>query len=83
MTAEAPARHRHRRGGTAGGVVAGLLFVLPSLVILITLSWIYLAFGHLAVVAGIFYGVKPAVTAIVFQATHRIGARTLHQYMRT
>ncbi|MBU3667659.1 MAG: chromate efflux transporter [Rhodocyclaceae bacterium] len=61
-----------------GGVVAGLLFVLPSLVILITLSWIYLAFGHLAVVAGIFYGVKPAVTAIVFQATHRIGARTLH-----
>ncbi|MBU3657572.1 MAG: chromate efflux transporter [Rhodocyclaceae bacterium] len=61
-----------------GGVVAGTLFVLPSLVILITLSWIYLAFGHLAVVAGIFYGVKPAVTAIVFQATHRIGSRTLH-----
>ncbi len=61
-----------------GGVVAGTLFVLPSLMILITLSWIYLAFGHLAVVAGIFYGVKPAVTAIVFQATHRIGSRALH-----
>jgi len=61
-----------------GGVVAGVLFVLPSLLILIVLSWIYLAFGHLAVVAGIFYGVKPAVTAIVFQATQRIGSRTLH-----
>ena len=61
-----------------GGVVAGVLFVLPSLMILITLSWIYLAFGHMAVVAGIFYGVKPAVTAIVFQATHRIGSRALH-----
>ncbi len=61
-----------------GGVVAGVLFVLPSMILLITLSWIYLAFGHLAVVAGIFYGVKPAVTAIVFQATHRIGARVLN-----
>lgn len=61
-----------------GGVVAGVLFVLPSLLILMALSWIYLAFGHLALVAGIFYGVKPAVTAIVFQATHRIGSRTLH-----
>ena len=65
----------HRR---VGGIVAGVLFVLPSLLILIALSWIYLAFGHLAVVAGIFYGVKPAVTAIVFQATHRIGSRALN-----
>ena len=61
-----------------GGIVAGVLFVLPSLLILIALSWVYLAFGHLAVVAGIFYGVKPAVTAIVFQATHRIGSRALN-----
>lgn len=62
---------------TPGAIVAGTLFVLPSLCLLIFLSWIYLAFGDLPVVAGIFYGVKPAVTAIVFQATHRIGSRTL------
>ena len=62
---------------TAGGIMAGALFVLPSLVILIGLSWIYLAFGELPVVAGIFYGIKPAVTAIVLHAAHRIGSRAL------
>jgi chromate transporter len=50
---------------TRGGIVAGGLFVLPSLFILITLSWIYLAFGDMPLVAGLFYGIKPAVTAIV------------------
>jgi len=60
-----------------GGVVAGALFVLPSLVLLIVLSWIYMAFGDLPVVAGVLYGVKPAVTAIVVQAAHRIGSRAL------
>lgn len=60
-----------------GGVIAGALFVLPSLFILITLSWLYIAFGEVPVVAGIFYGLKPAVTAIVVHAAHRIGARTL------
>ena len=64
----------HRR---AGGVVAGVLFVLPSLVILITLSWIYLTFGENPLVAGLFYGIKPAVTAIVAQAAYRIGSRAL------
>ncbi|WP_034606746.1 chromate efflux transporter [Chitinimonas koreensis] len=62
---------------TRGGLVAGALFVLPSLAILTVLSWLYIAFGHLAVVAGLFYGIKPAVTAIVLQAAHRIGTRTL------
>lgn len=62
---------------TWGGIVAGTLFVLPSLFILIGLSWIYIAFGQLSLVASLFYGVKPAVTAIVFQATHRIGSRVL------
>ncbi len=62
---------------TRGGLVAGGLFVLPSLFILIALSWIYLAFGDMPLVAGLFYGIKPAVTAIVVQATHRIGSRTL------
>ncbi|WP_028456591.1 chromate efflux transporter [Chitinilyticum litopenaei] len=60
-----------------GGIVAGALFVLPSLVILIVLSWIYIAFGELPLVAGLFYGIKPAVTAIVVQAAHRIGSRAL------
>ena len=62
---------------TRGGLVAGGLFVLPSLAILIVLSWIYLAFGHVPAVAGIFYGIKPAVTAIVAFAAYRIGSRTL------
>ncbi|NPU93890.1 MAG: chromate efflux transporter [Gammaproteobacteria bacterium] len=60
-----------------GGIVAGGLFVLPSLLILIALSWIYIAFGELPLVAGLFYGIKPAVTAIVVQAAHRIGTRAL------
>ena len=62
---------------TWGGIVAGALFVLPSLFILIALSWIYLRFGNLPVVAGIFYGLKPAVTALVLHAAHRIGTRAL------
>jgi chromate transporter len=62
---------------TWGGLIAGALFVLPSLLILIALSWIYIAFGQLPVVAGLFYGIKPAVTAIVVQAAHRIGSRAL------
>ncbi len=62
---------------TWGGIVAGSLFVLPSLFILIALSWIYIAFGSLPVVAGIFYGLKPAVTALVLHAAWRIGSRAL------
>lgn len=62
---------------TRGGIIAGALFVLPSLFILIALSWIYIAFGDVPVIAGLFYGIKPAVTAIVVQATHRIGSRAL------
>lgn len=62
---------------TLGGIVAGGLFVLPSLLILIGLSWVYIAFGHVPVVEGLFYGIKPAVTAIVIQAVHRIGGRAL------
>ena len=62
---------------TWGGIIAGGLFVLPSLFILIGLSWVYIAFGDVPLVAGLFYGIKPAVTAIVFQAAHRIGSRAL------
>jgi len=62
---------------TRGGVVAGALFVLPSLFILIILSWAYIAYGDLPILAGLFFGIKPAVTAIVVQAAHRIGSRAL------
>ena len=62
---------------TWGGIVAGALFVLPSLLILIALSWVYMAFGSVPAVAGVFYGIKPAVTAIVMSAAVRIGRRTL------
>ena len=60
-----------------GGIVAGALFVLPSLFILIALSWVYLEFGAVGWVAGLFYGIKPAVAAIVLHAVYRIGGRTL------
>ncbi len=62
---------------TWGGIIAGALFVLPSLFILIALSWIYIAYGNVSWVAGLFYGIKPAVTAIVVQAAYRLGSRTL------
>ncbi len=62
---------------TPGGLVAGALFVLPSLFILVGLSWVYVAYGHLAVVAGVFSGIKPAVTALVLHAAHRVGTRAL------
>jgi chromate transporter len=62
---------------TWGGIVAGGLFVLPSVFILIALSWIYLAYGDVPLIAGIFYGIKPAVVAVVLAAAHRIGTRAL------
>jgi chromate transporter len=62
---------------TWGGIIAGGLFVLPSLFILGALSWIYIAHGDVPAVAAILYGIKPAVTALVLHAAWRIGSRTL------
>src|SRR6266540_7344162 len=62
---------------TWGGVIAGSLFVLPSLAILAALTWTYLVFGNVPAIAGLFYGIKPAVTAIVLFAAWRIGSRAL------
>jgi chromate transporter len=62
---------------TAGGISAGVLFVLPSLLILVGLSWLYVELGRQPLVAGLFYGIKPAVTAIVLHAAWRIGSRAL------
>jgi chromate transporter len=66
-----------RMHGTWGGIVAGGLFVLPSLVILVALSWLYMAYGDVAIVAGVLYGVKPRSSALVLHAAWRIGSRTL------
>jgi chromate transporter len=62
---------------TWGGMVAGTLFVLPSMFILWILSLIYVTYGKLAWIAAIFYGLKPAVLAIVAAAVWRIGQRAL------
>jgi chromate transporter len=66
---------------TPGGIAAGALFVLPSLLLLIGLSWLYVAFGSTPLVAGLFYGIKPAVTAIVVHAAYRIGSRALRNHL--
>ena len=62
---------------TWGGIAAGVLFVLPSAFLLWGLSWVYVAYGHVSWIAAIFYGLKPAVTAIVAAAVIRIGRRAL------
>ena len=63
--------------GIRGGIVAGVLFVLPSLFILSALTWAYLSYGSLDEVVGILYGIKPAVTAVVLFAAYRIGSKAL------
>lgn len=62
---------------TLGGVVAGLLFILPSLLLLVLLSWGYLVYGEHPWVAALFYGIKPAIAAIVLHAAWRIGGRVM------
>jgi chromate transporter len=63
---------------TWGGILAGALFVLPSLFILIALSWIYVHYGQTTLVTAIFFGIKPAVTAIVITAVIRISKRSIY-----
>jgi chromate transporter len=62
---------------TKGGLVAGTLFVLPGLVSIMVLSWIYAAYGNVGVVEALFFGLKAAVLAIVLEAVIRIGRRAL------
>ncbi|MGH8686540.1 MAG: chromate efflux transporter [Burkholderiales bacterium] len=62
---------------TRGGLIAGGLFILPSVFILIALSWLYMACGQVPAVAGLLYGIKPAVVAIVLAAAWRIGSRAI------
>lgn len=62
---------------TWGGIVAGALFFLPSVVMLVGLAWLYLVYNDLPVMQAIFYGIKPAVVAIVLYAAYRMGKKTL------
>jgi len=63
---------------TWGGVVAGVLFILPSFFILIGLAWVTLVYGDVPAVAGALEGIKPAVVAIILMAVYRIGSHTLN-----
>ncbi len=63
--------------GTRGALAAGILFVLPSIFILWGLSWVYSALGTVPAVSALFYGLKPAVAAIVAEAVIRIGRKSL------
>ena len=62
---------------TLGGIIAGLLFVLPGVVAIMSLSWVYAIWGNTGVLEGLFFGLKAAVLAIVVQAVIRIGSRAL------
>ena len=61
----------------AGGLIAGVLFVLPGIFALMALSWIYVIYGDVGFVEALFFGLKAAVLAIVLQAVVRIGSRAL------
>lgn len=60
-----------------GGIVAGTLFVLPGVISLWVLSWVYVTFGSVGIVQGLFFGLKAAVVAIVLEAVVRVGQRAL------
>jgi chromate transporter len=62
---------------TLGGLIAGVLFVLPGVVSIMALSWIYAGLGNVPLVAALFFGLKAAVLAIVLQAVVRIGSKAL------
>lgn len=66
---------------TRGGLAAGLLFVFPGFVSILVLSLLYAAYGNLPLVAGIFFGIKPAVLALVLEALLRISRRALKHRM--
>ena len=62
---------------TAGGIMAGGLFILPGVIAIMALSYVYAAWGNVPIVAALFFGLKAAVLAIVLEAVFRIGKRSL------
>src|SRR3989304_1115566 len=69
------------RAGWPGLIVAGVCFILPAMLIVIALAWIYVRFGSLPEVEGLLYGVKPVVIAIIAQALFRLGSIALKTYL--
>ena len=67
-----------RLHGTLGGIVAGSFFVIPSIFVLLFLSYLSVAYSDVPAIVGLLYGVQPVVIAIVVEAVLRIGGRTLH-----
>jgi chromate transporter len=67
-----------RLHGTLGGIVAGSFFVIPSIFVLLFLSYLSVAYSDVPAITGLLYGVQPVVIAIVVEAVLRIGKRTLH-----
>lgn len=67
--------------GVRGGLVAGLLFIAPGFLSILVLSVLYASYRDLGIVAGVFYGLKPAVIAIVLEALHRLRRRALTERM--
>ncbi|HZP45610.1 MAG TPA: chromate efflux transporter [Candidatus Binataceae bacterium] len=68
----------HRRAGFVGLLVAGISFIVPAASITIVLAWAYVRFGHLPTAAGVLYGIKPVIIAVVLQAIWRLGRVALH-----
>jgi chromate transporter len=66
---------------TRGGIMAGGLFVLPGIVAIMALSYIYAGWSHVGLVAALFFGLKSAVLAVVLQAVVRVGGRALRNYL--
>lgn len=62
---------------TKGGILAGVLFVVPGAAAIMALSWIYVLYGRVGIVSALFFGLKAAVLAVVLQAVARIGGRAL------
>src|SRR5215468_6609005 len=62
---------------TLGGIMAGVLFVVPGIIAIMALSYVYAAWGNVPIIAALFFGLKAAVLAIVVEAVVRIGKRAL------
>jgi chromate transporter len=66
---------------TWGGIMAGVLFILPSLILFIGLSWVYLVYGQQTWLINLFETLKPAVVAIIFYAAYKMARKTLRSYL--
>src|SRR5712691_9298118 len=62
---------------TLGGIMAGVLFVIPGIIAIMALSYVYAGYGNVPVIVALFFGLKAAVLAIVLEAVFRIGKRAL------